>query len=340
MAQQKNTAEHTDPRLPVVVVAGYLGAGKTTLINQVLHHNHGLRLMVLVNDFGAINIDAELLDSADEDTLKLSNGCVCCTLGGDLYQALWDVLGRTPRPDAVIIEASGVAQPEKIAQAAIAEPDMRMEGIITVADALNYPDLAEDRYIGVQVRQQITAAHLLLLGKQQQAGAQRSQQTRQAIQALNPAPVMEASPQHATETAAVILSLLQSPALKPSGVSRETVPSHPPDAAHAEKHHTLLYQSWSWRGSGTLTEQNLRDWLHNLPAAVYRLKGRVRLRDGSGGLQVHVVGRQTELQKIAGVDTTCLVAIACGEQAATAIQQLQDAFVACVGRDVTGEIVA
>jgi len=80
-------------RLPLTVIGGYLGAGKTTLINRLLTEDHGLRLMVMVNDFGTINIDADLLESADKDTLRLTNGCVCCTMGGDLFMAMGDGAG-------------------------------------------------------------------------------------------------------------------------------------------------------------------------------------------------------------------------------------------------------
>ena len=104
--------------LPMSVISGYLGAGKTTFINQLLAGDHGLSLMVLVNDFGAVNIDAALLASKDDDTIALTNGCVCCTMGSDLYLALGDALDRRPRPDHLIVEASGVADPARIANAA------------------------------------------------------------------------------------------------------------------------------------------------------------------------------------------------------------------------------
>ena len=112
------------PRLPLTVVSGYLGAGKTSLINRLLSEEHGLRLLVMVNDFGAINIDADLLAEAGEDTMTLTNGCVCCTMGADLYMAIGDVLDRDTRPDHLVIEASGIADPARIAQVAMAQPDL------------------------------------------------------------------------------------------------------------------------------------------------------------------------------------------------------------------------
>lgn len=153
-------------RLPMTVISGYLGAGKTTLINNLIVADHGLKLMILVNDFGAINIDAELLASQDEDTIALTNGCVCCTLGSDLFLALGDALDRYPRPDYLIVEASGVADPSRIANAARAEPDMRYAGIVTLVDGQTFDGLACDPLIGAQFRNQIARADLVVVTKQ------------------------------------------------------------------------------------------------------------------------------------------------------------------------------
>ena len=141
--------------LPLTVIGGYLGAGKTTLINRVLAGDHGLRLMVMVNDFGAINIDAQLLASATDDRMELTNGCVCCTMGADLFLAIGDVLDRPEHPDHLLIEASGIADPAKIAQVAKAEPDLTYGGIVTVVDGLNIAALLADTQIAPQIETQI-----------------------------------------------------------------------------------------------------------------------------------------------------------------------------------------
>ena len=152
-------------RLPLTVISGYLGAGKTTLINRILAEDHGLKLLVMVNDFGAINIDADLLASADDDTLTLTNGCVCCTMGADLFLAIGDVLDRDMRPDHLLIEASGVADPARIAQVAQAESDLVYGGIVTVVDGQSYESLSQDPQIGAQVAGQVSAADLVLISK-------------------------------------------------------------------------------------------------------------------------------------------------------------------------------
>ena len=97
--------------IPVTVIGGYLGAGKTTLLNALLRNESGTRFAVLVNDFGSINVDAEAIASTGADTIELTNGCTCCTIGGDLVLALKAVLARPEPPDAIVIEASGVARP-------------------------------------------------------------------------------------------------------------------------------------------------------------------------------------------------------------------------------------
>jgi G3E family GTPase len=124
--------------------------------------------MVMVNDFGAVNIDATLLASEDEDTIELTNGCVCCTMGADLFMAIGDVLDRDARPDHMVIEASGIADPARIAQVAQAEPELIYGGIVTVVDGPAYPSLSEDPQIGAQVAGQVKAADLVFLSKLKQ----------------------------------------------------------------------------------------------------------------------------------------------------------------------------
>lgn len=175
--------------LPVTVISGYLGSGKTSLVNHILRHANGRRIMVMVNDFGELNIDADLLESADDDTMTLSNGCVCCTMGAELLYALGDALDRRPRPDYLVIEASGVADPQKIAAAAHAEPEMRYCGVVTMADAANIAPLLADRRIGHQVAGQIEGADLLLVTKTDLASYEDAVT---ALRALSRAPVLEA----------------------------------------------------------------------------------------------------------------------------------------------------
>lgn len=123
--------------VPILVVTGFLGAGKTTYINDLLHGPHGLRIAAIVNDFGSINIDEALLESATDEVIGLRNGCICCSLQGDLLRTLKQVL-EGPRPDLIVIEASGVADPQGIIEGLL-DPVLwqaaRLDGIICLVDA-------------------------------------------------------------------------------------------------------------------------------------------------------------------------------------------------------------
>jgi len=152
-------------RIPLSVIGGYLGAGKTTLINRLLTINHEKRVAVLVNDFGSINIDAALLHSASEDTIELTNGCVCCTLSGDLFFTIGDLLDRKPPPEHIVVEASGIADPAKIAAVSLAEKALSYAGIVTVVDGKNITNQLADPLVGSQVYQQLRVADLLVVCK-------------------------------------------------------------------------------------------------------------------------------------------------------------------------------
>ena len=151
--------------VPAIVIGGYLGAGKTTLVNHLLRHAGGRRLAVLVNDFGEVSIDADLILGAEGGLMSLAGGCVCCSFGGDLVGTLAELLQRQPRPEVLLIETSGVGIPSAVARAAALVPGLRVEATVVVADAPTVQDRAADRYVGDTVRQQLEDADLLLLNQ-------------------------------------------------------------------------------------------------------------------------------------------------------------------------------
>ena len=151
--------------LPVIVVGGYLGAGKTTLINATLRRAGGRRLAIMVNEFGALPIDSSLIEAADDRIVTLTGGCVCCSYGEDLVSSLAMLAALDPRPDHVLLEASGVAFPGAIAGTVGLLQDFVLDGIIVLADAETVQRRAADRYLGSTVRQQLAQADLILLNK-------------------------------------------------------------------------------------------------------------------------------------------------------------------------------
>jgi G3E family GTPase len=156
----------TSNKAPVIILTGFLGAGKTTLLNRILTADHGRRIAVIMNEFGEVGIDHHLLLASDQDVVQMNNGCICCTVRGDLVRALFQLLEHRDGFDTVVIETTGLAEPAPVAQTLYADEAIRREfslaGVVTVVDA---------RHIGSQIdasaeaREQISFADLLLLNK-------------------------------------------------------------------------------------------------------------------------------------------------------------------------------
>ena len=288
--------------LPMTVISGYLGAGKTTLINRLLSEDHGQKLLVMVNDFGSINIDEKLLASAKDDTLTLTNGCVCCTMGADLYIAIGKVLDRSPRPDHLVIEASGIADPVKIANAAKAEPDLSYGGIITVVDAQTIEALSIDAMIGAQIKGQISAADLIVASKT----TVLSPQVTQCISAVSKARLISAN---ATD--------LLSPLVLGSHFANHFPPQ---SSGHPD------YVSWSYQGDAVLSRTQLDQLIASRPSTIFRLKGIVQGPEQTAWI-VQVVGTQVEITQSEttqanAIDKTTVVAI--GMRSNIAIEDISD----------------
>lgn len=276
--------------IPVTILTGFLGSGKTTLVNRLLSQNHGRRLMVLVNEFGAVGVDADLIVSDDGTVIEMANGCVCCTTQGDLRRALRDVAGR-PDIEAVVIETSGLADPEPV----VAEFDngvlnktFRLQGVISVIDADNFDrnlDQAEAAY------QQIVWADVLVVNKVDLVDAGIVDQIATGLGKLNPA-----APQLRSRWCDLPVDLVAGDADRP----RRTGPS--PDGS-AGGHHHSDFVSVTARLAGPVARADLDRWIEALPTSIFRVKGFVRLQGQDGLATVHVVGARHSINPAHRNDT-------------------------------------
>ena len=166
--------------LPVTLIGGYLGSGKTTLVNHLLRHADGLKLAVLVNEFGELPIDADLIEARDEDLISIAGGCICCSYGDDMLEGIQRLRDMPVQPDHLIVEASGVAMPQAIAAAMSLVRGVSLQAIIVIADAETLHERSHDRYVGDTVTRQLQYADLVILNRCDLA-AVRDQQLAHAV---------------------------------------------------------------------------------------------------------------------------------------------------------------
>jgi G3E family GTPase len=174
-------------KIPVTVLTGYLGAGKTTLLNRILSEPHGKRYAVIVNEFGEIGIDNDLVVGADEEVFEMNNGCICCTVRGDLIRIIDGLMKRKGRFDAIIVETTGLADPAPVAQTFFIDQDVgertRLDAVVTVADAKWLSERLKD---APEAKNQIAFADVIILNKTDLVSAGELAETEGHIRALNP----------------------------------------------------------------------------------------------------------------------------------------------------------
>ncbi len=181
-------------KTPVTVLTGYLGAGKTTLLNRILSEDHGKRYAVIVNEFGEVGIDNELIVGADEEVFEMNNGCVCCTVRGDLIRVLSGLMKRKGGFDAIIVETTGLADPGPVAQTFFVDDDVRakaqLDSVTTVVDAKHLPLRLADSHEAVE---QIAFADQIILNKTDLVSTEELAAVEAQIRRINPlAPIHRA----------------------------------------------------------------------------------------------------------------------------------------------------
>ena len=259
--------------MPLTVLTGFLGAGKTTLLKRILTGHHGLRAAVLVNDFGAINIDAELIVSVDENVISLANGCVCCSIRDDLTAAIEDLLDLPQPPEYIILEASGIADPVGIAITFSTERNdsrVRLDTIICLLDAEQVFETPDH----MQLKQsQIAAADLLLLNKIDLVDDTQTKKIENwLIENFRRHRVIKT-----TQCDVPMELLLGSGRFGPAHIEGEWAEGHVhsicnEDCAHRE-HDITGFKTWSYETRSALSLGALEQVVQKLPVNIYRCKG-------------------------------------------------------------------
>lgn len=195
-------SEATSQKIPVTVLTGYLGAGKTTLLNRILSENHGKKYAVIVNEFGEIGIDNDLIIGADEEVFEMNNGCICCTVRGDLVRIMDGLMKRKGKFDAIIVETTGLADPAPVAQTFFVDEDVqknaRLDAVVTVADAKWLSDRLKD---APEAKNQIAFADVIVLNKTDLVSKGELAEVEARIRGINPYAKL-----HRTERCSVALA--------------------------------------------------------------------------------------------------------------------------------------
>ena len=181
------TQEAANDKIPVTVLTGYLGAGKTTLLNRILSEPHGKKYAVIVNEFGEIGIDNDLVVGADEEVFEMNNGCICCTVRGDLIRIIDGLMRRKGKFDAIIVETTGLADPAPVAQTFFVDENVgkkaKLDAVVTVADAKWLRDRLRD---APEAKNQIAFADVILLNKTDLVSEAELREVEARIRGINP----------------------------------------------------------------------------------------------------------------------------------------------------------
>ena len=285
--------------VPTTIISGFLGSGKTTLLNNILHGDHGLKVAVLVNDFGEINIDAQLIVGVEGETVSLSNGCICCSIRGDLVDAIVKMASRVDRPDYIIIETSGVSDPVAVAMT-FRMPELmyfvELDGIITLVDAENFLTLEEqNKALGIT---QLEMADIVVLNKVDTVTPDYLAEVKARIQQISPnARMLETTYGNAPLEFIMGVGNFSPDKLHNREAKEVHVHGVEEHDAHDHDHdHSLVYSTWNWTCDKPLSLDKFRAFVNTLQQTIYRSKGVIWLQDIPEHKAVfHLVGKRAGL---------------------------------------------
>jgi G3E family GTPase len=271
----------------VTLLSGFLGAGKTTLLNRILRADHGLRVAVLVNDFGDVSIDAELVVGVEEGAVTLANGCICCTIRDDLTRAIQDLLRRPEPPEHVVVEMSGISEPGSVLfsfRVMERRWPLSIDAVVAVVDAECFPGAEHRHYL--LAREQIAVADVLLLNKCDLVGTERLEALRGRLMEYVPSARL------------VECCYAEAPLELLIGVGSRTTQRllEPNELSPAAPQHAGAFTTFTYRSEGPLSLERLRQACTELPACVFRAKGIVHLdARPTHRMFLQVVGRRASV---------------------------------------------
>jgi G3E family GTPase len=240
--------------IPVTVLTGYLGAGKTTLLNRILSENHGKKYAVIINEFGELGVDNDLVVDSDEEVFEMNNGCICCTVRGDLIRIVGGLMKRAQKFDGIIVETTGLANPAPVAQTFFVDEDVkaktRLDAIVTVVDALNFLSRLED---APEAADQVAFADVIVLNKLDLVAPARLAEVEARIRSINRYAVIH----HATRGDVPIDKLLGLNAFDLSRVL-ESVPDFLEEDSHTHNEHL---NSISLSVAAPLSAEKFQAWI-------------------------------------------------------------------------------